>query len=79
MAQPIVRFACNCYLNCIFNFVTIRHSRTCRGGRGAIAPQVSKIWAKFKFFGQRYEKFGQSQEFQGIDIDQLQKLVTKFK
>ena len=28
-------------------------------------------------FGQSNEKFGQSQEFQGIDIDQLRKLVTK--
>ena len=22
------------------------------GGKGAIAPQVFKLWAKFKFFGQ---------------------------
>ena len=33
------------------------------GAGGTIAPEVSKIWAKFKFFGQRYEKFGQSQKF----------------
>ena len=53
-----------------------QHSRTC-GGQGAISPQVSKIGAKFKFFGQsqentwprkyvfeqRYEKLGQGQEF----------------
>ena len=33
------------------------------GGAGAIGPQVFKIWANVKFFGQRYEKFGQSQKF----------------
>ena len=59
--------------------MNILHIAVPAGGQGAISPQVSKIWAKFKFFEQRYKKFGQSQEFQGIDIDQLQKLVTKFR
>ena len=29
------------------------HSRTRPGSREAIAPQVSKIWAKLQFFGQQ--------------------------
>ena len=68
------------------------HSRTWQGGREKLPhppsfqdlgkiqifrAKTKNIWKKSEFFGQQYEKFGQSQKFSGSDNDQLQKQLLK--